>query len=139
SNQQNLIPGVDTQAHYVGSEKCATCHGKAHEIWKGTPHAHAFASLQNKEADANPKCIGCHTVGFGEESGYLRKFKDKILVDVGCESCHGPGSEHLRQRSSGEKTLLTYRPLGEGDCRKCHYGEFSRKFDWQAMWPLIKH
>jgi hypothetical protein len=22
---------------------------------------------------------------------------------------------------------------------KCHYGEFSRPFDWNEQWPLIKH
>ena len=139
ADDSTLIPGIEPQAVYSGTQVCASCHQQAHDSWSKTQHAHAFQTLKGKESDANPKCIGCHTVGFGEPSGYLRKMKDTQMVNVGCESCHGPGSEHVRQRTSGEKVLLTYRPLGEGDCKKCHYGEFSRPFKWDSMWPKIKH
>jgi hypothetical protein len=32
-------------ATFVGASKCGECHTKAFEIWKDTPHAHAFESL----------------------------------------------------------------------------------------------
>jgi nitrate/TMAO reductase-like tetraheme cytochrome c subunit len=139
SNSENLIPGVTPQAAYVGSASCSSCHSTSHKQWQATSHSKAFAALKQRDSDADPKCIQCHTVGFGEPSGYLRNLKDKHLTNVGCESCHGPGSEHIRQRASGQKVLFNYRPLGEGDCRKCHYGEFSRPFNWDSMWPQIKH
>ena len=63
----------------------------------------------------------------------------KSSTDVGCESCHGPGSEHVAQRHSGEKVLFKFRPLGEADCTTCHHGEFSRPFKWEYFWPAIKH
>ena len=138
-DQEDLVPGVTSQASYVGSQTCASCHSNAHKIWQGTAHAHAFATLEKKNSDADPRCIKCHTVGFGEPSGYKREFKNTKLVNVSCESCHGPGSEHVKQRMSPEKVLFKYRPLGEGDCRQCHHGEFSRPFDWKKMWPKIKH
>jgi len=135
----DTIPGVRTAAGYVGSPRCAECHKTAGETWAKSGHAHGFATLRDRKADADPKCIGCHTTGFGAPSGYRRQFGRDKLVDVGCESCHGPGSLHVQQRE-GDKTIsFTYRPLEAGDCKKCHYGEFSRPFYWHEFWPVIKH
>lgn len=133
------VPGVRASAKYVGSESCATCHAGATAKWRGTAHSQAFTSLSVHNSDADPTCIGCHTVGFGTASGYRREYAGKKLTDVGCESCHGPGSEHVAQRQSGEKVLFKFRPLGEADCTSCHHGEFSRPFKWDAFWPAIQH
>ena len=135
----DMVPGVRTLASYVGTERCRECHQSAGAIWAQTGHARAFATLRAREADADPKCIGCHTTGFGAFSGYERQFGSGKLVDVGCESCHGPGSLHVRQREGDSTVGFAYRPLGAGDCQKCHFGEFSRPFHWEEFWPLIKH
>jgi hypothetical protein len=133
------IPGVRAAATYVGSEKCLACHKDAAAAWTASAHARAFATLVTLKADADPKCIGCHTVGFGSPSGYRREFEGSKLINVGCESCHGPGSLHVRQREGDTSVHFTFRPLDGGDCVKCHYGEFSRPFDFQELWPPIKH
>jgi nitrate/TMAO reductase-like tetraheme cytochrome c subunit len=133
------VPGVRPTAKYVGSESCATCHAGAAEKWRGTAHAQAFVSLAAYNSDADPTCIGCHTVGFGSASGYRREYAGTKLTGVGCESCHGPGSEHVAQRQSGERVLFKFRPLGQADCTTCHHGEFSRPFKWEYFWPAIKH
>jgi hypothetical protein len=91
------------------------------------------------KADADPKCITCHTVGFGTASGYRREYAEKKLTDVGCESCHGPGSLHVEQRALGLAATFKFRPLGAGDCIQCHHGEFSRPFEWDKFWPAIRH
>ncbi len=135
----DTVPGVRTAASYVGSEKCLACHADAANVWAASAHARAFKTLLPRQADADPKCIGCHTIGFGNPSGYRREFGSARLVDVGCESCHGPGSLHLRARTGDSTVNFTYRSLDAGDCRKCHYGEFSRPFDWDQFWPLIRH
>ena len=135
----DYIPGVKQHAEYVGTQQCAGCHAEAFETWKESGHAKAFQTLKDNHAEADPKCISCHVVGFGEKSGYERIFEDRKLVDVGCESCHGPGSQHVQERLKGGKVLYRYRPLGAGDCQTCHYGEFSRPFEWDEMWPLIEH
>ncbi|MBA4147534.1 MAG: hypothetical protein H0X66_05410 [Verrucomicrobia bacterium] len=137
--QENVVPGIKTAATYVGSQSCAECHSSAMATWKKSGHAHAFETLIETKADADPNCIGCHTVGFGTPSGYRREFASSKLVDVGCESCHGPGSLHVNQRLAGELVTFKFRPLGAGDCQKCHHGEFSRPFDWDEFWPLIQH
>jgi nitrate/TMAO reductase-like tetraheme cytochrome c subunit len=96
------------------------------------------AATVEKQSKADPKCIGCHTVGFGTATGYRREFGAAKLADVGCESCHGPGSLHIRQRQGDASVNFTFRPLAAGDCIRCHYGEFSRPFVWDQMWPLIR-
>ncbi|MCL5098759.1 MAG: hypothetical protein M1608_14755 [Candidatus Omnitrophica bacterium] len=135
----DAIPGVRAAATYAGTEKCLPCHESAAKAWHRSGHARAFTTLTDRNADADPKCIGCHTVGFGRPSGYRREFAAAKLVDVGCEGCHGPGSLHLRQREGDPSIIFTFRPLDAGDCIKCHYGEFSRPFDWNQFWPQIKH
>ena len=135
----DMVPGVRTLATYVGTERCVSCHQTAAAIWTTAAHAHAFATLMTRGADADPKCVGCHTVGFGEPSGYLREFGATKLVNVGCESCHGPGSLHVLEKESGTSAGFIFRPLDAGDCMKCHHGEFSRPFKWDQFWPLIKH
>jgi hypothetical protein len=135
----DMVPGVRTVATYVGSQRCLPCHKTAGAVWAQSAHARAFATLIARQADADPKCVGCHTTGFGVFSGYRRELGRDKLVDAGCESCHGPGSLHVQQRQGDTTVNFTYRPLGAGDCQKCHYGEFSRAFHWYEFWPAIKH
>jgi nitrate/TMAO reductase-like tetraheme cytochrome c subunit len=134
-----LVPGVRNAAGYVGSETCLACHPAAAQAWTKSAHAQAFETLHRLQADADPNCVGCHTVGFGSPSGYRREFGAAKLVNVGCESCHGPGSLHVAQRQTGAPPVDNFRELGAGDCQKCHRGEFSRPFNWQLFWPAIEH
>jgi Cytochrome c554 and c-prime len=135
----DMVPGVRTMPTYVGTGKCLACHPSAASAWMASAHGHSFKTLAARGADADPKCIGCHTIGFGAASGYRREFGTNRLVNVGCEGCHGPGSLHLRETEGDTSVHFTFRPLGAGDCEKCHHGEFSRPFDWNEFWPLIKH
>lgn len=109
-------------ASFVGAAKCGECHKTAFDIWKDTPHAHAFESLNpafqrkgferlrgvNKSYD--PECIACHVTGWNPEE-YLRfeggfineefaaddaeKQLQGLLAGNQCENCHGPGSRHV--------------------------------------------
>ncbi|HZQ46889.1 MAG TPA: multiheme c-type cytochrome, partial [Verrucomicrobiae bacterium] len=137
--QADMVPGVKTAAAYVGTPACVGCHPVAAKVWQNSGHAGAMEALINKKADADPNCISCHTIGFGSPSGYRRAFAGHKLVDVGCESCHGPGSLHVEQRQNHLPVTFKFRPLGAGDCQKCHFGEFSRPFDWNQFWPNIQH
>jgi hypothetical protein len=135
----DMVPGVRTAATFVGPERCLHCHEAAGAVWTQTGHAKAFDTLIARNADADPKCIGCHTTGFGMPSGFRRNQAKAPLVNVSCEACHGPGSLHVRQREGDTSINFTYRPLDAGDCQKCHYGEFSRPFNWKEFWPPIRH
>lgn len=113
-------------AHYVGSAACAICHKHATEVWNKSQHSHAFDTLVKAK---NPglrhydgECVVCHTVGFKYDSGYYDPIhaedplgpveKNKLLLHVGCESCHGPGSEHVRRPRDKElrKLMNPYGP-----------------------------
>ena len=134
-----LVPGVKQAANFVGTESCISCHANAAEVWQKSGHANAFQSLLVAKADADPNCIACHTVGFASPSGYRREFGARKFTQVGCESCHGPGSLHVEQRRSGAPATDHFRTLGAGDCQKCHHGEFSRPFDFEKFWPAVQH
>jgi nitrate/TMAO reductase-like tetraheme cytochrome c subunit len=137
--QQDMVPGVKSAATYAGSAACTACHASTAHRWSESGHARAWAALVETRADADPSCIGCHSVGFGTPGGYRREFAGTKLTDVGCESCHGPGSQHVAQRQAGGEVTAHFRPLGAGDCVRCHHGEFSRPFDYAQFWPLIQH
>jgi hypothetical protein len=48
----------------------------------------------NPERPNGPLCDGCHSVNYDAQSKMVTEW------NVGCERCHGPGSEHLRQPSA---------------------------------------
>lgn len=137
--QAGMVPGVKNVSTFAGTESCVTCHPSAGHALRKSGHAQAFETLVREKADADPNCIGCHTVGFGKPGGYRRELGDTKLTDVGCESCHGPGSQHVEQRTAGLEPTVKFRSLGAGDCQTCHFGEFSRPFDWDTFWPRVQH
>ncbi len=90
----NLVvadPPADQE--YVGNKRCASCHFKQYMSWKQSPHSKAF-SLLTKKYETDAECLKCHTTGYGEPTGYKDAKSTPALQDVGCETCHGPGSKH---------------------------------------------
>src|SRR5262249_52161504 len=105
---QHPVQAQFAKAEYVGSAECASCHKHAYKVWKDTKHAKALTTLTQAKnpslRDFDPECIRCHTVGFEYNTGYYDPPKDGDLTehnlglrDVGCESCHGPGSAHIKK------------------------------------------
>lgn len=64
-----------------------------------------------------------------------RKFPSLVaFANVGCESCHGPGSEHV---FNGGDTTKIQRSVDEGSCGKCHDSQLvGPEF---AQWKNAKH
>jgi len=106
--------GLPGESRYMGSQACKTCHEYEYGKWKEQKHAHAYATLEEVGSDYDPECVVCHVVGMRCESGFISPEKTPLFKDVGCESCHGPASEHVL--SVGE------RPAGEPKttCEECH-------------------
>src|SRR6185436_2059130 len=91
----DLLP---TAARHVGSEACQSCHAKEYESWAAGPHAAAFKVLEVRKLGGDAKCQKCHTTGFGREGGFPPGSAASAHADlarVGCESCHGPGGDHI--------------------------------------------
>lgn len=78
---------------YAGTSQCFICHRPQTNTWSETKHAHEFTDLPDRYR-SDPACLTCHTTGFGTPSGYAPG-TDKDLAMVGCESCHGPGAQHI--------------------------------------------
>ncbi len=81
---------------YAGSESCKACHEYEYGKWSHNVHAHAYAILERVGSQFDPECVVCHVVGMEYESGFVSEQKTGHLKNVGCENCHGPGSEHIR-------------------------------------------
>lgn len=116
----------DPLSGYAGSQACATCHRKEFDQWAHTSHATAFNTLLTAGKQFYPECISCHVTGFRYETGYQIGNEEKEqLADVGCETCHGPGKQHI-------VTPLTTNIRGEVKqqvCTECHTPSHSPGFE----------
>lgn len=125
-------PRVHTDA-YAGSESCKGCHAEAYEIWQGSKHARALATLEKEGHDFDPDCVSCHVTGLSSKEGFVTRAQTPALANVGCESCHGPLAEHA-------KAPKDKRPgKARVPCFSCHNAGHSPQFDYWAYWPRISH
>jgi peroxiredoxin len=95
--RKELLP---TAADHVGSLACQSCHPAEFETWSGGPHARAVASLAKTGKEADADCLACHTTAFGRSGGFPEDAavaQHEDLARVGCESCHGPGGDHVKE------------------------------------------
>jgi hypothetical protein len=103
---RNPAPSGQVAPTYIGSEKCKKCHEHAYAIWKASPHSHAYQTLVEAKHPSlrqyDGECIVCHTVGFGYKTGFTNEKETPHLENVGCESCHGPGSLHAKNPENQE-------------------------------------
>jgi hypothetical protein len=109
---------------FVGSEVCKLCHEDIYKRWHDSKHAHALETLAAKGQSQNPECLRCHTVGFGEETGYDMKNHQLYLAGVGCEMCHGRAGDHVR----ADDQTNNFAKTTEAACARCHNPETSPKF-----------
>jgi hypothetical protein len=149
---------------YVGANSCKACHllpksGAAFKIWQESAHSKAMATLATPAAkeiaqkkgiadpQKDPACVKCHDTAAGVAAAQLAP-TFKAGEGVGCESCHGPGSEY--------KTLKVMNDLDQGKikgetvgfmmgdeklCVKCHNSESPtfKGFNYAEMSKKIAH
>jgi peroxiredoxin/nitrate/TMAO reductase-like tetraheme cytochrome c subunit len=109
---------LQTNAQHVGSESCRDCHESEYETWAASPHAAAVMTLSEAGESTNAECLACHTTGFGRPGGFPRDGVVESHTDlarVGCESCHGPGGEHVQQDAARIGNIVS---LGD-KCGSC--------------------
>ncbi|NQU67585.1 MAG: hypothetical protein HQ510_06550 [Candidatus Marinimicrobia bacterium] len=139
--------------------------GAQYVKWNESRHGNAFATLMSEAAveiankmelktapHESPECVGCHTTGYAKGGFEIKdaafyapaeddKAGEKVakrmenLKNVGCENCHGPGSEY----KSKKVMQAIYDGTEKGDgygmltvsketCLQCH-NEKSPTFD----------
>lgn len=127
--------GVDrSRATYTGSEACSACHAAAASVWRSSAHAHARETLMAVQHGYDPECLPCHQTGLGHPGGATPRDGDP-LDHVGCEACHGPGSEHARAPAAGYGRL----PASATACTACHTVSNSPDFDFASYWAGVAH
>ena len=123
------ISTAQSEASYVGDSKCLMkCHAKEVVKSKGKSNKHnlAYESMVNfsqfkkyKELGKEGECMACHVTGYGKPGGFKDAKSTPDLAKVGCEGCHGPGSEHIAadpEDKKAKKATIVLRP----DCVQCH-------------------
>jgi hypothetical protein len=130
----NLLPRpvAPGQPHYVGAETCRSCHAAEYTWWRTTPHGRAYATLTNLHKEYNLSCVGCHVTGYNQPGGSTVTHHEG-LVDVGCETCHGPGSAHAAD--GGVPVARVDVP--ETVCVQCHNEEHSDRFHYPTYRRLL--
>lgn len=119
---QSVLAATDNR--FVGSEVCRLCHEDIYKKWHDSKHALALETLTTKGQSQNPECLRCHTVGFGEQTGYDYKTNQPYLAGVGCEMCHGRAGYHVR----ADDQTNNFARTTEATCVRCHNQENSPKF-----------
>ncbi len=107
---------------YLGSDSCKSCHEYEYEKWSQKKHSWAYSTLEKVGSQYDPECVGCHVVGFDYNTGFTTEDQTPHLKDVGCETCHGPGSEHVASEGQ-EKTTMPQLA-----CTECHTPEHSTDY-----------
>jgi hypothetical protein len=111
---------------YVGAGGCAGCHGDKFNQWQTTGHADAFSGIANLPPAVRKNCLPCHTVGYGQPTGFVDPTTTPQLMDVGCENCHGPAAGH----KYGDHDLI--RPavtIASEVCGGCHSGDHNPTYN----------
>ncbi|MDX2473494.1 MAG: multiheme c-type cytochrome [Candidatus Krumholzibacteria bacterium] len=147
----------------VGAPKCKTCHkaktGDQWAKWEGSKHAGAFATLGTDAAKAiatekglgDPQkeeaCLKCHVTQAFLGRDVVINAKGKYLESegVGCESCHGAGSDYkskkvMKDHDASIAAGMT-RDKSEEFCVKCHNAESPTFVDFvfADRWAEIAH
>lgn len=109
-----------------GLTVCGNCHVGTQGSWGGSGHAEAWAGLQSS-SHVQEFCKGCHSVNergnpVEGEVGFSATGSARYH-DVQCESCHGPGLDHV-ELPDGTQPLASIKAGVdlESGCGECHSG-----------------
>jgi hypothetical protein len=147
----------------IGAPKCKMCHGAKtgdqFAKWEASKHAGAFTVLASDAAKkiaaekgiADPQkdeaCLKCHTtqafLGRATVVNATGKYAD--AEGIGCEACHGPGSDYkskkvMEDSAAAKAAGLVMNKTAEF-CTKCH-NEGSptfKSFDFEKNWAEVAH
>lgn len=123
----------NTEKIFVGSANCASCHEEEFASFKThSKKAKSWNSVQimaTKLTEAELKeCYTCHTTGYGQ-GGFVSYETTPQFADVGCETCHGPGSLHAE---TGDPATIIKLPTKES-CMTCHNEQRVKAFHFKPL------
>jgi len=124
---------------YIGASKCNICHklskyGNQAGKWESEKHSKAYETLGTDESKEIAKkegvkgdpqkakeCLQCHTTAATKDKSMVASTY-KVEEGVGCEACHGPGSEYKKMSimKDTEKFLANGGRKDFDLCKNCH-------------------
>jgi len=118
---------------YVGNSKCRLCHRKFFIGRKKDPHDYAMDSLIASGYEENPRCLTCHSTGYGVDTGFVSMERTPRLANVQCEGCHGPGNVHIRlakekKPAGGFLAGVDHPERLAVMCKSCHTERWNRSY-----------
>jgi YVTN family beta-propeller protein len=144
---------------YTGAEACGVCHkgpemGYQFSEWRMSAHADAYAVLGTPAAAAmakqmgvkgdpttDPACLKCHATAYhGPPGDALDSYA--VYEGVGCEACHGAGSDYSPEavmRDPRSATLAGLKPVTRETCMGCHADAHGKPFDYETALKKIAH
>ena len=155
---------AEKKGKFIGVANCGKCHKsktKGNQLgqWQESRHAGAYATLGTDEAKkyvdegVDPQkadaCLKCHVTAHGVDAAGIEPIPEgkkghSIEDGVGCESCHGAGSEYkarkvMKKRDDAIAAGLVI-PTKEL-CVTCHNEESPtfKEFKFEEMVEKIKH
>jgi peroxiredoxin len=134
---RKLLP---EDSSYVGSDACQSCHTAEYETWAKSPHGHSLASLERTNQQNDRPCLECHTTAFGKPGGFPDGGDVALhgdLARVGCESCHGPGGDHVAEGATRLGNILSLGDKCDSCvilqiCGSCHDEANDADFEFQV-------
>ena len=152
-------PGQTKQPALIGATACGACHkgpemGYQFSNWRISKHADACAVLgtpgakqiaQEMGVEDDPltakACLECHATVHHDPGGGATDSYD-IFEGVGCEACHGAGSDYSRQdvmRNPEEAMRSGLKQVTRQTCIACHENAHGKPFDYEASLAKISH
>ncbi len=125
------------ESPFAGAKSCKVCHQAEHKAWTKSRHSDAFYALMDVNKAFDPNCIGCHTVGFNRDGGFIDPASTSDLMHVQCESCHGAARAHVA--SGGQVPVEHAKRTKVAMCTQCHNATHSPLFDVGDYWPKVQH
>lgn len=125
-DQDHAIYRLTMTPNYVGAQACELCHSVTFNHWAETAHAHALDTLKVIGRDTNSRCLQCHTLGYGQSTGYVSEEETPQFVGVQCENCHGPGGDHAANPFEVAPPIVE---LASEMCGGCHTGSHHGFYD----------
>jgi thiol-disulfide isomerase/thioredoxin len=124
----------------LGSEACLACHKAVGRTWKKSAHAKARNSLKKKGSASDDGCLSCHAVAKPGNESEAPSFHSG---GVGCESCHGPGEQHVAAGGGKENIVglgeTCPECVIETICTRCHTPEHDPDWDLKVALPKVGH
>lgn len=126
--------------NFVGNSKCRLCHRNFFIGRKNDPHDYTMERLLPTGNEKNPRCLVCHSTGYGIKTGFVDMETTPRLANIQCEGCHGPGNVHIKMakdRTVNEAKKFTgggFLAGGENPqvmrkmCTSCHSQRWSKSY-----------